>query len=219
MQRLPLFPLHSVLFPGMPITLRIFEERYKLMINECIDQRQPFGVVLIKSGSEVKGLGADAVPYPIGCTAQITQMQPLIAGQMNIVAVGRERFLIHRLEFDQPYLVGQVEMLPLPNNTPIEVTQVVRQLRPWVERYLTLLGRAENIEFDFSQLPQDALMLTYLSASLIKVELEQKQALLEAENALALVQKVRNHYRKEVTLLSALMEQETQTDQGPFSIN
>lgn len=219
MQRLPLFPLNSVLFPGMPITLRIFEERYKLMINECIDQRQPFGVVLIKSGSEVKGLGSDAVPYPIGCTAQITQMQPLIAGQMNIVAVGRERFLIRSLEFDQPYLVGQVEMLPLPNTTPIEVTQVVRRLRPWVERYLTLLGRAENIEFDFSQLPQDALMLTYLSASLIKVELEQKQAFLEAENALALVREVRNYYRKEVTLLSALMEQETLTDQGPFSIN
>jgi Lon protease-like protein len=159
------------------------------------------------------------VPYPIGCTAQITQMQPLIAGQMNIVAVGRERFLIRSLEFDQPYLVGQVEMLPLPNTTPIEVTQVVRRLRPWVERYLTLLGRAENIEFDFSQLPQDALMLAYLSASLIKVELEQKQAFLEAENALALVREVRNYYRKEVTLLSALMEQETLTDQGPFSIN
>jgi Lon protease-like protein len=219
MQRLPLFPLNSVLFPGMPITLRIFEERYKLMINKCIDQRQPFGVVLLKSGAEVQGMGSDAVPYPIGCTAQITQMQPLIAGQMNIVAVGRERFLIRSLEFDQPYLTGQVEMLPLPNNTPVEVTQIVRQLRPWVERYLTLLGRAENIEFDFTQLPQDALMLTYLSASLIKVELEQKQAFLEAENALALVREVRNYYRKEVTLLSALMEQETLTDQGPFSQN
>jgi Lon protease-like protein len=219
MQRLPLFPLHSVLFPGMPITLRIFEERYKLMIHECIDQRKPFGVVLIKSGAEVKGMGPDAIPYPIGCTAQITQMQPLIAGQMNIVAVGRERFLIRSLEFDQPYLVGQVEMIPLPNNTPLEVIQSVRKLRPWVERYLTLLGRAENIEFDFSQLPQDALMLTYLSASLIKVDLEQKQALLEAENALALVQEVRNYYRKEVTLLSALMEQEALADQGPFSIN
>lgn len=219
MQRLPLFPLNSVLFPGMPITLRIFEERYKLMINECIDQRQPFGVVLLKSGAEVQGMGSDAVPYPIGCTAQITQMQPLIAGQMNIVAVGRERFLIRSLEFDQPYLTGQVEMLPLPNNTPIEVTQIVRRLRPWVERYLTLLGRAENIEFDFTQLPQDALMLTYLSASLIKVELEQKQAFLEAENALALVREVRDYYRKEVTLLSALMEQETLNDQGPFSQN
>jgi Lon protease-like protein len=219
MQRLPLFPLNSVLFPGMPITLRIFEERYKLMINKCIDQRQPFGVVLLKSGAEVQGMGSDAVPYPIGCTAQITQMQPLIAGQMNIVAVGRERFLIRSLEFDQPYLTGQVEMLPLPNNTPVEFTQIVRQLRPWVERYLTLLGRAENIEFDFTQLPQDALMLTYLSASLIKVELEQKQAFLEAENALALVREVRNYYRKEVTLLSALMEQETLTDQGPFSQN
>ncbi len=219
MQRLPLFPLNSVLFPGMPINLRIFEERYKLMIGECIEQREPFGVVLIRSGAEVDGLGADAVPYAVGCTAHITQVQPLIAGQMNIVAVGRDRFQILKLETDLPYLVGQVEMLPFANETPTETHRAARRLRPWVEKYLTLLGSAENVEFDLNQLPQDSLLLAYLSASLIKVAMTEKQDLLATDSAMGLIQRVYSYYRKEVTLLTALMAETTQIDQGPFSLN
>ena len=52
-QKLPLFPLNTVLFPGAPIQLHIFEERYRLMIGRCLEQSSPFGVVLIRSGSEV----------------------------------------------------------------------------------------------------------------------------------------------------------------------
>jgi len=219
MQRLPLFPLNSVLFPGMPINLRIFEERYKLMIGECIEQREPFGVVLIRSGAEVDGLGADAVPYAVGCTAHITQVQPLIAGQMNIVAVGRDRFQILKLETDLPYLVGQVEMLPFANETPTETHRAARRLRPWVEKYLTLLGSAENVELDLNQLPQDSLLLAYLSASLIKVAMTEKQDLLATDSAMGLIQRVYSYYRKEVTLLTALMAETTQIDQGPFSLN
>jgi len=203
----------------MPINLRIFEERYKLMIGECIEQREPFGVVLIRSGAEVDGLGADAVPYAVGCTAHITQVQPLIAGQMNIVAVGRDRFQILKLETDLPYLVGQVEMLPFANETPTETHRAARRLRPWVEKYLTLLGSAENVEFDLNQLPQDSLLLAYLSASLIKVAMTEKQDLLATDSAMGLIQRVYSYYRKEVTLLTALMAETTQIDQGPFSLN
>ena len=61
-QELRLFPLSLVLFPGMTLPLRIFEERYKLMIGECIDNQLPFGVVLIKEGQEV---GGTAVPLSL----------------------------------------------------------------------------------------------------------------------------------------------------------
>lgn len=70
--RLSLFPLNSVLFLGMPLRLRIFEERYKEMINACIDQEKPFGVVLIKEGREA--LGTLAKPYSIGTIAHITEV-------------------------------------------------------------------------------------------------------------------------------------------------
>ena len=65
---LPLFPLNTVLFPGMVLPLHIFEERYKLMINHCLEEERPFGVLLIREGKEV---GSGAVPYQVGTTTMI----------------------------------------------------------------------------------------------------------------------------------------------------
>jgi Lon protease-like protein len=95
MFELPLFPLNTVLFPGMPLPLRIFEERYKLMIRFCIENNQPFGVVLIRQGLEA--LGRLAEPYEIGCTARIIEVEPLAKGQMNISTLGEKRFRICQL--------------------------------------------------------------------------------------------------------------------------
>ena len=89
---LPLFPLNTVLFPGMPLSLHIFEDRYKRMIGECIDSGNPFGVVLIKRGQEANGPLAE--PHEIGCTARIIEVEPLSEGRMNIVVLGQKRFRI-----------------------------------------------------------------------------------------------------------------------------
>src|SRR5438046_1437349 len=91
---LPLFPLNTVLFPGMPLRLHIFEERYRLMIGECVERKQPFGVVLIKAGREV---GEPAEPRGVGTTALIAAMSRMDDGRMNLVAVGQERFRIDEL--------------------------------------------------------------------------------------------------------------------------
>ena len=64
---LPLFPLNTVLFPGIPVHLHIFEERYKEMISQCLEARVPFGVVLIKSGPEALGPAAAGGGYVPGC--------------------------------------------------------------------------------------------------------------------------------------------------------
>jgi len=92
MRELPLFPLNSVLFPGLALHLHIFEERYKRMIEYCIAQDQSFGVVLIKRGMEA--LGPIAEPYSIGCSARIHNIQKLDQGKMNIIIIGEERFKI-----------------------------------------------------------------------------------------------------------------------------
>ena len=62
MIELPLFPLNTVLFPGMPLGLHIFEDRYKLMIGQCVQERRPFGVVLIRSGQEALGPSGGTTP-------------------------------------------------------------------------------------------------------------------------------------------------------------
>ena len=108
MERLPLFPLKTVLFPGMTLPLHIFEERYKLMIDRCVEQRAPFGVVLIRSGEEV---GAPAEPHDIGTIAHITKLERLEDGRINLAAVGERRFRIDRLDRSEPYLTGEVVLL------------------------------------------------------------------------------------------------------------
>ncbi len=108
MPHIPLFPLNSVLFPKQALPLHIFEERYKLMIGRCIDEKAPFGVVLIKSGEEA---GGDAEPYDVGTTARVARVQRLPDGRMNLITLGRRRFRILELDRSEEYLSGEVEYL------------------------------------------------------------------------------------------------------------
>lgn len=221
MFELPLFPLQNVLFPGMTLNLHIFEERYKEMINLCIETRQPFGVVLIKEGAEA--LGPLATPHMIGCTAQIVRMLPRGEGRMDISTVGQERFLIQSLKYNRPYLVGEVELHPLPDDEPTRLTKAGNQLRPWVERYLEILSKVGNIPFNPQQLPNDPLQLGYLAAAILQqISMEQKQSLLTLDRPLKFLSEVRSIYRREVTLLDMMMERAnngTSSENGPFSVN
>jgi Lon protease-like protein len=106
--QLRLFPLQTVLFPGMRMPLHIFEERYRTMIRECIDEDAPFGVVLIREGAEV---GGGAVPHNTGTTARITQVEYLEDGRMNIFTIGAQRFRIEKISTDREYLTGDVQII------------------------------------------------------------------------------------------------------------
>lgn len=106
MERLPLFPLRTVLFPGAALPLHVFEERYKIMIERCIQARAPFGVALIRSGEEV---GGPAEPHDIGTSASIARVQRLPDGRMNVIALGQRRFRIAGLDHSEAYLAGDVE--------------------------------------------------------------------------------------------------------------
>jgi Lon protease-like protein len=103
---LRLFPLQTVLFPGMRMPLRIFEDRYRTMIRECIEEDAPFGVLLIREGAEV---GGGAVPFNVGTTARITQCQYLDDGRMNIFTIGSQRFRVDKISTERDYLTGDVE--------------------------------------------------------------------------------------------------------------
>ena len=103
--QLSLFPLNVVLFPGMPMPLHIFEERYKAMIGECVDREEPFGIILIKEGQEV---GEPAEPVKVGTTARIVQVERLEEGRLNIMTRGEKRFEVVEITQQVPYMVGQV---------------------------------------------------------------------------------------------------------------
>lgn len=240
MFQLPLFPLNTVLFPGMPLQLHIFEERYKLMINQCLDEHKPFGVVLIRRGRAEHGPLAES--YTIGCTAHITQMQPLDKGRMNIVAIGHERFRVLSVNRDQPYLVGTVENYPLSEENAPEIIPLSQQLRPLLRRFLRIMDQVGQVQFRSQRLPQNPIALAYLAAVLLQIPnvqqrvllnalisserdiddrpgqwrtfIAQQQLLLETDQAAAFMQDLCTIYSREVALLNLMIQQQNNDNQS-----
>ncbi|OMG70658.1 MULTISPECIES: LON peptidase substrate-binding domain-containing protein [Burkholderia] len=123
---LPLFPLHTVLFPGGLLPLKVFEARYLDMSRACLRDNAPFGVCLLKSGPEVAQEGAVSVPETIGCMARIVECDTGEFGMLFLQAIGTQRFelLSHRVEANG-LLVGIAE--PLPDDIPLEGEQALAQ--------------------------------------------------------------------------------------------
>jgi Lon protease-like protein len=215
MFELPLFPLNTVLFPGMPITLHVFEDRYKQMVSRCLDREEPFGVTLIQKGVEA---GGPAMPNQIGCTARITHTQPLEDGRMNLVAMGEQRFKIHSLDYDNSYLLGHVDALPeLPVNGDVCADRC-QFLRMLVTQYLTLLAEVSEVKMK-SQLPLHPVEMAYLAATLLQVPSRQKQPWLEIDDAQPLLMALTDAYRREVPLLRTLLAHCPDPDQDPGSFS
>lgn len=202
MYSLPLFPLNTVLLPYQPLPLFIFEERYKLMINRCLKENLPFGVVLIRQGSEV---GDPNVQFhPVGTSARILHVEPLEEGRMNLLALGEERFTIHKLSLDQPYLQAEVECSQLGAHNMLGALQELRTLRSLVHRYFAFLERVGVIQDDLSQLtlPEDSGKLIYFAAASLQISNLEKQALLESRDFHDLCSEVIRLYRRENAILA-----------------
>jgi Lon protease-like protein len=113
----PLFPLGTVLFPGGLLPLKIFEQRYLEMAKSCMRANTPFGVCLIREGSEV---GAPATHENLGCLARITQWDMQQLGLLQLVAQGGERFrvLATRIRTDG-LILADIEILAQEADTPL----------------------------------------------------------------------------------------------------
>ena len=178
----PLFPLHHVLFPFIPLQLHVFEERYRVMINHCIDTSRPFGVVLIREGEEV---GEVATPHDVGCLARILGVQRLDDGRMYLIAAGEQRFrLLDYVEADLPYLIGKVEFLDdMPHETDemLLAARTHRVKESFIE-YLVRLAHRTNREVPEMDLPEDPAQLSFCIAAVAQFTPLEKQHLLEMTN-------------------------------------
>lgn len=166
--KIPLFPLGVVLFPGMPLPLHIFEERYKLMIGECIESDSVFGVVYY-TGENF---------YRIGCTAIITQvLKTFEDGRMNILTEGRERFTIHQITNDKPYLEGEVEIFDdKKHENKTELKDLSTKASYLYKDTIKNLTQQESLELIVSLKPKE---LSFLIAASTGFSLNEKQAFLE----------------------------------------
>jgi len=140
---LPLFPLNTVLFPDGILPLRVFEARYIDMIGECMRNNAPFGVVLIRSGTEV---GAAAEPEAVGCLAHITQWDMDEPGLLTLRTRGGERFrIIETRVLPDQRLEGRVEILAADAVPPASEIHVrcAESLKNVIDNILAR-GRAEQ---------------------------------------------------------------------------
>lgn len=179
----PLFPLRTVLYPGGPLPLRIFEARYLDMISDCLKQERPFGVLLIRSGSE----SGPATTYEIGTLARITDWYQGSDGLLGVTAIGEERFrLIDHARQPDGLNVGDVE--PLPDRQRLALPDEFRPLAGILAGVLDDLGRLyESLERRYD----DADWVGYRFAEILPISPEEKQYCLELEDPLERLQIVR----------------------------
>ncbi|HSV73047.1 MAG TPA: LON peptidase substrate-binding domain-containing protein [Chthonomonadales bacterium] len=183
-REIPLFPLQAVLFPRMPMPLRIFEDRYRIMIERCIEHNAPFGVVLIREGEES---AEPATPVSVGTLAQIHAVQKLEGGRVNILTVGSERFRVVERHADrEPYLIGVTE--PYADDPPADVERLSvlsGSVSGLFGEYFKALISAAGVDLPEYDLPSDAVDLSFVIAAVIQVPLEQRQTLLEMTDTAA----------------------------------
>ena len=216
-REMPLFPLHTVLFPGMVLPLHIFEPRYKVMISECARENKPFGVILIKDGLEV---GGSAETRDYGTSAYITQIEQLHDERMNIQAVGYQRFKLHGLRGGRPFQVGLVEDLPILGEEQPEIQAAANRLAPILEKYLADLKRLTSHSLNFDEIPRDGRALAYLTAIILPLQIEEKQTLLESVNLLAMLQAQIGFLRREMLFLDHMLVLDQNMNQAlTFSTN
>lgn len=211
---LPLFPLNTVLFPGMVLPLRIFEERYKLMISRCLEEIRPFGVVLIREGREVDG---GAVPYRVGTTAVIAAVNRLAEGQMRIVAIGNDRFRLHDFSHGLPYLVGHAEPWPLSGGDREQAQLRVAPVRTLFSDYASLLAEAQGEEVKVEEIPSEPTSLAFLVAATLRLPVSQKQALLAQPSVAAMLGAEQAILQREKLLLTHIIQTQSEQWEGGFS--
>jgi Lon protease-like protein len=216
--RIPLFPLHTVLFPGQVLPLHIFEARYRQMIAECLQQSGPFGVVLIKKGTEA---GQAAEPMMVGTTARITHVQTLDDGRLNILTVGDTRFRVLQLHMERPYLEATTSLWQWPDQDSADLHPLAQDVLERLRRYLTERGQETNQEA-FADVRDNPVLVATAAAAVPDLSLADRQRLLEMPTLRDLLRRETDLLEQERQVLRALRASDAPPASGddvPYSKN
>lgn len=181
LEELPLFPLSTVLFPFSQARLHVFEDRYRQMVHDCLNEDRPFGIVLIRNGNEVNG---PADPYLVGTSVRILKVHTFDDGRMDIQVYGERRFRIRRMDETRPYPMGHVEPVveietdPTPRADAL-VMRAREDFQLWVKQ--TLARREYDVKVRF---PDDPVTLSFAIANALPIANIEKQRLLEMTDTL-----------------------------------
>ncbi|MBD0356516.1 MAG: LON peptidase substrate-binding domain-containing protein [Rubrobacter sp.] len=176
MSDIPLFPLNVVLLPGAPLPLHIFEERYKQMVNECLESESEFGMVLADESGTRR----------VGCTARIVELvERYEDGRMLILVEGSRRFKLNNILTGRPYYMGEIEYL---EEEPEEDVNAL------AEECIALLERVVEAATEGSvgiEIEPPYRNLSFAIAGRVEFDLETRQQILELTSEKERLQKVK----------------------------
>jgi hypothetical protein len=204
-ETLPLFPLGTVLYPGLLLPLNIFEERYRELVRDLLDGPEPrrFGVIAIRKGRETGVDGISAL-YQIGCTATLREVAEQEDGRYLLVTVGTQRFRLASLDHSRPYLQGEVDLLEEEVGDEAAAGLAVHAVQRGFHGYVEALASRESVEVSVPELPDEPLLLSYLVAASMILDLSVRQDLLAEPDAERRLGAERALLARETTMLRSL---------------
>jgi Lon protease-like protein len=220
-ETLPLFPLGTVLYPGLVLPLHIFEERYRQLVRDLLAGPEPqhFGVIAIREGRET-GVGGISALHEVGCTATLRQVEEYEDGRFDLITVGARRFRLVELDDSQPYLQGEVDLLAEHTGNEADAGLAARAVQEAFRGYLDALASRGATKISVPDLPDEPLLLSYVVAASIIAELPDKQILLAEPDAARRLNAERALLAKETTMLRTLPSTPaTDLRYSPYSSN
>ncbi len=242
--RLPLFPLNSVLFPGLVLPLNVFEERYRAMMRELLktpeEEQRQFAVVAIRDGQEVApsapglpdptaqpdhgpaaGFGDDPLKafHTMGCVADAATIRERDDGGFEVLATGTTRVRIHSVDASGAFLTAEVEEVPEESGDGAGALAegVLRAFRSYQKR---LAGARERSLSTGAELPDDPSVVSYLVAAAAVLDTGTKQRLLEAPDTAARLRDELKLLRSETAIIRNLPSlPATDLTRGTTSLN
>ena len=194
---LPMFPLSTVVFPGVSLPLHVFEDRYRSLVRHLVSIDDPaervFGTVAIREGYEVGDHGSQSL-YRVGVRLQLTDVEANDDGTYEIEVVARERVRLLGLDASGDFAVGDVE--EHPDAAGLVPDEVLARARATFTAYRAALSELQGTTFSGS-LPRDAGYLSWTLAALAPRPMAERQSLLEADSP---------HER--LTLVTSLLREE-----------
>jgi Lon protease-like protein len=195
-----LFPLGTVLFPGAPLPLRVFEERYRRLVADLLElpeDERHFGVVAIQSGREVGADGIKAL-HEVGCLAHVVATHPSADGTFELETIGTRRFRLLEVDEGAAYLRGSVEWLPEPAGDAETLVPIVQER---YTRYRRELAALRGATVEAPDLPDDPRLLSYVVAATVLADVRDRQGFLEQHDAAARLTVESRWLHREATLL------------------
>lgn len=208
MTTVPVFPLNTVLFPGVVAPLHIFEDRYRALIRDLLRIAEPrdrvFGVIAIREGYEVGERGRQSL-HRVGTLVQVTEVERYDDGRFDIEVAGRQRLVIEEIDTSGEYLRAEVDLIEEDSalEDPIAEEEASRTLATF-ETYRAELSDLRGGPVLAGVMPQDPLYLSYSLAATCLLSLAERQSLLEAPDAVTRLRVLRASLREEMRAMRAL---------------